>query len=130
MQRSAILNVVGLTPRLITDATPQIRHFVERNRIARVQPGLPAVTCSAQATYLTGRLPREHGIVGNGWYDRDYDEHRFWKQSNRLMRGDKLWDYLRKVDPEFSCAKLFWWFNMHSTADFSITLERLIGKIG
>jgi len=121
MQRTAILNVVGLTPRLITDATPQIRQFVERNRIARVQPGLPAVTCSAQATYLTGRLPREHGIVGNGWYDRDYDEHRFWKQSNRLMRGEKLWEYLRKVDPEFSCAKLFWWFNMYSTADFTIT---------
>ncbi len=121
MQRSAILNVVGLTPRLITDATPQIRQFVERNRIARIQPGLPAVTCSAQATYLTGRLPREHGIVGNGWYDRDYDEHRFWKQSNRLMRGEKLWDYLRKVDPEFTCAKLFWWFNMHSSADYTIT---------
>lgn len=121
MQRSAILNVVGLTPRLITDATPQIRQFVERNRIARVQPGLPAVTCPAQAAYLTGRLPREHGIVGNGWYDRDYDEHRFWKQSNRLIRGEKLWDQLRKVDPEFSCAKLFWWFNMYSTADFTIT---------
>ena len=69
MQRTAILNVVGLTPRLITDAMPHIRQFVERNRIARVQPGLPAVTCTAQATYLTGRLPREHGIVGNGWYD-------------------------------------------------------------
>ncbi|HEY2572539.1 MAG TPA: nucleotide pyrophosphatase/phosphodiesterase family protein [Verrucomicrobiaceae bacterium] len=121
MQRTAILNVVGLTPRLITDAMPDIRQFIERHRISRVQPPLPAVTCTAQATYLTGRLPREHGIVGNGWYDRDYDEHRFWKQSNRLVHGEKLWEHLRKVDPEFSCAVLFWWFNMHSTADFAIT---------
>jgi predicted AlkP superfamily pyrophosphatase or phosphodiesterase len=121
MQRTVILNVVGLTPRLICEATPLIRAFLERNRIARVQPGLPAVTCSMQSTYLTGRLPRDHGIVGNGWYDRPYAEHRFWKQSNRLVSGEKLWESLRRVDPEFTCAKLFWWFNMHSTVDFSIT---------
>ncbi len=121
MQRTAILNVVGLTPRLICDATPQVRAFMERNRIARVQPVLPAVTCTMQSTYLTGKLPGDHGIVGNGWYERAYDEHRFWKQSNRLVSGEKLWEGLRRVDPEFTCAKLFWWFNMYSTADFSIT---------
>lgn len=121
MQRTAILNVVGLTPRLICDATPQIREFMERNRIARVQPLLPAVTCTMQSTYLTGKLPGDHGVVGNGWYERAYDEHRFWKQSNRLVSGEKLWEGLRRVDPEFTCAKLFWWFNMYSTADFSIT---------
>ncbi|CAN5879024.1 alkaline phosphatase family protein [soil metagenome] len=121
MQRTAILNVVGLTPRLICDATPRIREFMERNRIARVQPVLPAVTCTMQSTYLTGKLPGDHGVVGNGWYERAYDEHRFWKQSNRLVSGEKLWEGLRRVDPEFTCAKLFWWFNMYSTADFSIT---------
>jgi len=121
MQRTAILNVVGLTPRLIGQATPQITAFVERHRLARVQPTLPAVTCTAQSCYLTGRLPRDHGIVANGWYDREYAEHRFWKQSNRLVAGEKLWETLRRVDPEFTCAKLFWWFNMYSTADFAIT---------
>jgi predicted AlkP superfamily pyrophosphatase or phosphodiesterase len=121
MQRTAILNVVGLTPRLISEATPKIRAFMERHRIARVQPGLPAVTTTMQSTYLTGRLPRDHGIVGNGWYDREYSEHRFWKQSNNLVSGEKLWEALRRVDPEFTCAKLFWWYNMYSSADFSIT---------
>ncbi|MFZ4764228.1 MAG: alkaline phosphatase family protein [Roseimicrobium sp.] len=121
MQRTAILNVVGLTPRLISEATPNIRAFMQRNRIGRVQPGLPAVTCSMQSTYLTGRLPRDHGIVGNGWYDRDYAETRFWKQANSLVSGEKLWEALRRVDPEFSCAKLFWWFNMYSSADYAIT---------
>jgi predicted AlkP superfamily pyrophosphatase or phosphodiesterase len=121
MERTAVLNVVGLTTRLIGQHTPNIRAFLERNRSARIEPVLPAVTCTAQATYLTGKLPRDHGIVGNGWYDRDYAEHRFWKQPNQLVAGEKLWEMLRRVDPEFTCAKLFWWFNMYSTADISIT---------
>ncbi len=121
MQRTAVLNVVGLTPRLIGNHTPKIRTFLERNRMAVIEPVLPAVTCTAQATYLTGRPPREHGIVANGWYDRDYDEHRFWKQSNRLVQGEKLWEKLRRAVPEFTCAKLFWWFNMYSSADYAIT---------
>lgn len=121
MQRTAVLNVVGLTPRLIGNHMPKIRAFLERNHMAMIEPVLPAVTCTAQATYLTGRSPSEHGIVANGWYDRDYDEHRFWKQSNRLVQGEKLWEVLRRADPEFTCAKLFWWFNMYSSADYSIT---------
>ncbi len=123
MHRTAVLNVVGLSQRLIGGATPHIQSFLdgENIRLAKVKPVLPAVTCSAQATYLTGLWPSQHGIVGNGWYERDYAEHRFWKQSNRLVHGTKLWESLRADDPDFTCAKLFWWFNMFSTADFSIT---------
>lgn len=121
MIRTAILNVVGLTPRLIGEHTPHIRAFMERQRSALIEPVVPAVTCTAQATYVTGRMPRDHGIVANGWYDRDYAEHRFWKQPEQLVQGEKLWDALRKADPEFTCAKVFWWYNMHSTADFAVT---------
>jgi predicted AlkP superfamily pyrophosphatase or phosphodiesterase len=121
VQRTAVLNVVGLTTRLISDATPQIRAFLERHQLAKIEPALPAVTCTAQATYLTGKLPRDHGIVANGWYDREYDEHRFWKQSNHLVHGEKLWEALRRVEPGFTCAKLFWWYNMYSSADYAIT---------
>lgn len=121
MHRTAILNVVGLTPRLIGEHTPKIRAFMERNRSALIEPVLPAVTCTAQATYVTGKLPREHGAVANGWYDRDYAEHRFWKQPEQLVQGEKLWDMLRRHDPEFTCAKVFWWYNMYSSADYTIT---------
>ncbi len=121
MERTAVLNVVGLTSRLIGGATPHIRDFLERHRFARIEPVLPAVTCTAQATYLTGKLPRDHGIVANGWYDREYAEHRFWKQPNQLVHGEKLWEMLRREDPGFTCAKLFWWFNMYSSADFAVT---------
>jgi len=79
------------------------------------------VTCTAQSSILTGTPPSQHGIVGNGWYDRESAEVRFWKQSNHLVRGEKLWDKLRREIPGFTCAKLFWWYNMHSSANFSIT---------
>ena len=121
MKRTAILNVVGLCPRLLDGRTPKLSAFANRKRLARVQPVLPAVTCAAQATYLTGALPSAHGIVGNGWYDREYAEHRFWHQSNHLVHGPKLWETLRQTHPGLTCAKLFWWYNMYSTADWSIT---------
>jgi predicted AlkP superfamily pyrophosphatase or phosphodiesterase len=70
---------------------------------------------------LTGLNPAHHGIVGNGWYDRALSEVHFWKQSNHLVAGPKIWDRMRLADPKFTCAKLFWWFNMYSTADYSIT---------
>jgi len=120
---TVIINVVGLTPSLIGEHTPHIAEFVDRkeHRMGHIEPVLPALTCSAQATYLTGKLPSSHGIVGNGWYDRSYAEHRFWKQSNHLVEAPKLWELLRESDPDYTCANLFWWFNMYSSVDYSIT---------
>ena len=91
---------------------------------------MPALTCSAQATYLTGSLPSEHGIVGNGWYDRTLNEHHFWKQSNRLVGGPKIWEKLRAERPGFRTANLFWWFNMYSSVDYSITPRPLYRSDG
>ena len=85
--RVAVLNIVGLCNRHLGDLTPRLYEFAgETSGQARViNPVMPALTCSAQATYLTGKLPSDHGIVGNGWYDRTLNEHHFWKQSNRLV---------------------------------------------
>ncbi len=130
--RAAILNVVGLTPRHLGEHTPHLRAFAEREGNAQVaiEPVLPAVTCTAQATYLTGKSPSGHGIVANGWYDRTLNEHHFWKQSNHLVNGEKLWDTLRRERPDLTCSKLFWWFNMYSTVDFSITPRPLYRSDG
>ncbi len=121
MQRVAVINVVGLTQALLGPHTPRILAFSQRGACAKIVPTLPAVTCTAQATYLTGLAPSAHGIVGNGWYHRDLAEVQFWKQSNHLVQAPKLWDELRAQFPGFTCACLFWWFNMYSTADYSIT---------
>lgn len=121
MNRTAVLNVVGLSEALLGENTPRLRALARRGAQASISPAFPAVTCTAQATYLTGRLPTEHGIVGNGWYHRELAEVQFWKQSNHLVHGPKVWEELRARLPGFTCAKLFWWFNMYSTADYSIT---------
>src|SRR5262249_27648127 len=74
-----------------------------------------------QATFLTGTLPREHGIVGNGWYFRDLAQVMFWRQANRLVAGEKVWETAQRRAPDLTCAKMFWWFNMYSSADWSAT---------
>ena len=86
-----------------------------------MRAAFPAVTCTAQADYLTGQPPARHGIVGNGWYARDECEVRFWRQSNRLVQAPKIWETAREQDPLFTCANVFWWFNMYSTVDYSVT---------
>jgi len=121
VQRTAVINVVGLSGALIGPHTPRIAGFRQRGVWARIVPAFPAVTCTAQSTYLTGTSPSAHGIVGNGWYNRELAEVQFWKQSNHLVQGRKLWEELRERDPKFTCAKLFWWYNMYATTDYSIT---------
>ncbi len=121
MTRTAVLNVVGLTRGLIGEHTPRLRAYFQGNPHAVIDPALPAVTCTAQSDYLTGHRPSIHGIVANGWFNRELSEVHFWKQSNHVVTAPKLWDELKATNPAFTCAKLFWWFNMYSGADWSIT---------
>ncbi|YAF94678.1 MAG: alkaline phosphatase family protein [Nodularia sp. CChRGM 3473] len=121
MQKTVVLNVVGLTPNLIGEHTPFLSHWAKQGQIVPITPVLPAVTCSVQATYLTGKLPNEHGIVGNGWYFRDECEIKFWRQSNKLIQTPKIWEIAKELDPNFTCANLFWWYNMYSSVNYAIT---------
>lgn len=121
MQRTAVINVVGLTESLLGPHTPKINAFRQAGALAHIVPAFPGVTCTAQSNYLTGKPPSQHGIVANGWYNRELAEVQFWKQSNHLVHAPKIWEGLRARHPDFTCAKLFWWYNMYSTADYSIT---------
>lgn len=121
MHKTVVLNVVGLAPSLIGESTPRIKAFADRARMAHIDPIIPAVTCTASATYLTGEPPAEHGAVANGWYFREMDEIRFWRQSNKLVQAPKIWDIAKEQDADFTCANLFWWYNMNSTVDYLIT---------
>jgi len=118
---TAVINVVGLTPALIGSDTPNLRALAHDGSIGPIRDVLPAVTCTAQATYLTGTLPKDHGIVGNGWYFRDLAQVMFWRQSNQLVAGEKVWETARRRDPAATCANMFWWYNMYSSADWSVT---------
>jgi predicted AlkP superfamily pyrophosphatase or phosphodiesterase len=121
MHRTLVLLVVGLTEELIGESTPHLLALVRRGAMRPLQTVTPAVTCTVQASFMTGTMPRAHGIVGNGWYFRELSEIWFWRQSARLYSGERIWEAARKRDPSFTCAKLFWWYNMYDTADWAVT---------
>jgi predicted AlkP superfamily pyrophosphatase or phosphodiesterase len=121
MHPLVVINIVGLTPELIGAHTPNLARFAERGALRPLRTITPAVTCSVQATFLTGLQPAGHGAVGNGWLFRDLYEIWLWRQSNRLLSGERVWDAGKKRDPAFTCANMFWWYNMASSADYAVT---------
>lgn len=120
MTRLVVLDVVGLTPRLL-EQMPRLRALAASGSQAPLGTVLPAVTCSVQATFLTGATPAEHGIVGNGWYFRDLGEVLLWRQHNALVGGDKLWDAARRAQPGYTVANVCWWYAMGADTDFTVT---------
>jgi predicted AlkP superfamily pyrophosphatase or phosphodiesterase len=121
MKKTVVLDIVALSPRVIGAHTPFLKNWIASKKQAVVEPVLPAVTCSAQSVYLTGKWPTENGIVGNGWYFQDECEIKFWRQSNKLVQAEKVWEVLRKENPGFTVANMFWWYNMYSSADYAVT---------
>jgi predicted AlkP superfamily pyrophosphatase or phosphodiesterase len=113
-----LLDVVGLTPSMLAHM-PNLRALGGTS--AALGAVLPAVTCSAQSTLLTGLLPREHGIVGNGWYFRELGEVFLWRQHNRLVGGEKLWETARSAHPGYRAANLCWWYAMGASTDITVT---------
>lgn len=121
MHPTAVINLVGLTPSMLGVDTPHLSALARDGAFAPLGTVTPAVTCPAQATFLTGLLPRDHGIVGNGWYFRELAQVMFWRQANQLVAGEKVWETARRREPACTVATMFWWFNMYSSADWSVT---------
>ena len=119
MAKVCVLNVVGLTPSLV-------KHAPRISGLGAPRPWrspLPAVTCTSQATMLTGLAPYQHGIVANGWLTRDTGEVRFWQQSNALIQGEPFYRGVRT-------AKMFWWFNQGSGVEWYATPKPHYGSDG
>jgi predicted AlkP superfamily pyrophosphatase or phosphodiesterase len=121
MKQTVVIDVVGLSSSLLNNETLFLTEWLKNKTVSKIKPVLPAVTCAAQSTYLTGKLPDEHGIVANGWYFREESEVKLWRQSNHLVKGAKIWDLAKKINPEFTCSNMFWWYNMYSNSDFNVT---------
>ena len=116
-----VLDVVGLSHSMLGPNTPCLLKLAQEGFARPMGTVLPAVTCTAQSSLLTGLSPSGHGAVANGWYFRDLAEVWFWRQSNRLVQGEKLYETARKRDPHYTTAKLFWWYNMYAPVDWSLT---------
>ena len=121
MHPTLVLLIVGLTPRHLGPDTPRLSALARAGAMRPLSTVTPAVTCTVQATFMTGGQPRDHGIVANGWLFRDLMEIWLWRQSNRLVGGEKIWEAAKRRDPAFTCANLFWWYNMAATHDFGVT---------
>lgn len=128
-----VLNAVGLTLRLLPLA-PRLQALATAGWSVRLREVLPAVTCTAQATFLTGLPPDQHGVVANGWLFRDTAEVRFWQQSNRLIQAEPIYAAARTAAERqgraFRCAKLFWWFNQGADVALSVTPKPHYGADG
>ncbi|WP_323960049.1 alkaline phosphatase family protein [Arthrobacter sp. JZ12] len=120
MKPVLLLNVVGLTPKALA-SMPRLSRLGEQGWSSQLATVLPAVTCTVQSTMLTGLSPAEHGIVGNGWYFRELGDVFLWRQHNRLVDGENIWETARHRDPGYQAANICWWYAMGMSTDVTVT---------
>jgi predicted AlkP superfamily pyrophosphatase or phosphodiesterase len=111
-----------MTPELL-DHAPALR------QLGSARPWrspVPAVTCTSQATMLTGCAPREHGIVANGWLYRQTQEIRFWQQTHSLIDRPTIYNDLT----DRSVYSVFWWFPLGAPVTGFVTPRPFYGNDG
>ncbi len=70
-QKTVVIDIPGLSKGLINrnrEYAPFLCSFSGDDGPQSFSPAFPALTCTAQATFLTGKGPKDHGITANGWY--------------------------------------------------------------
>lgn len=58
-------------------------------------PVIPAVTCTAQASFRTAAPPSRHGMVSNGLFHRNLRRSMFWEQAAAQVQGPRIWERFR-----------------------------------
>jgi predicted AlkP superfamily pyrophosphatase or phosphodiesterase len=117
-EHSIVLSIVGLeVEHLESGLIPNIAKIAEAGEYAKLEPVFPAVTCTVQASILSGKYPREHGIIGNGLYDRKTYTASFWEQPSSLVKADRIWDRQNAG----TSATLFWQNTMYAHSDVIVT---------
>lgn len=113
-----VINIAGLGRASLGNRTPNLSKLAAGGAISAVQPPVPALTSTSQATLLTGSLPTDHGIVANGWYFRELASILNWQRSARLVNGIPLWETL---PDDVTCANLFWRNSTHASCALKVT---------
>jgi hypothetical protein len=80
---------------------------------------LPAVTCTAQATFRTALPPQQHGMVANGLYARGMRKAHFWEQSAALVDGARIWERFREDGGRV--GMLFWQQSLGEAVDYVLS---------
>ncbi len=121
MKYSILVDVVGLEEKhLDSGLLPNVAKIAEKGETAKLQPTFPAVTSTVQASVLSGKYPREHGIISNGLYDRNTYNVSFWEQSSSLVQSQRIWDTVKKSNGS-KTAVLFWQNTMYANSDIVVT---------
>lgn len=105
-----LLSIPGLRSQDLA-AMPNLSRLTSGGDRQALVPSFPAVTWPVQANMLTGKLPREHGVIANGFYWRDKQEVEMWTAWNEKIQQPQIWDLLHKHDPQLTSAV---WFPMLS----------------
>ena len=118
-----ILDIVGLeSSHLSSNVIPNIANIANEGESFKMEPVFPAVTCTVQASLLSGQYPNKHGIISNGLYDKNNYTVSFWEQSSSLVQADRIWDIAkRQNNSSFKTAVLFGQNTMYCKADVVIT---------
>ena len=119
-RRVVLLSVPGLRERDVEKMT-RLLGFMSGGEIANLVPSFPCVTCPVQANMTTGRLPREHGVVANGFYWPERREVEMWTSPSDCIRSPQIWDVLAKRNPGTTSAVWFPLHSKHCPADYVCT---------
>ena len=120
--------------RALLTLAPQLGELAEAGWSSPLEEIVPAVTCTAQASLLTGKTPQR------AWHRRQ------WLAVPRHRRGSVLAAIQPPVPgradlhdgapagararPLVPAAKLFWWFNQGAAVDISVTPKPHYGADG
>jgi predicted AlkP superfamily pyrophosphatase or phosphodiesterase len=122
VKHTIVLDVVGVEyEHIASGMLPNIAKLASGGQLSRMEPPFPAVTCTVQASVLSGKYPDEHGIIANGLYDRDSYSVSFWEQPSRLVKADRIWDMTKSKNPAAKTAVLFWQNTMYARSDVVVT---------
>ena len=118
-----VLDLPGLSPRIMTNPEnyPNIKRLADMGLQRSVWPTFPAVTCSIQASIITGTPPSKHGMIANGLFDRQRYTVDFWAQSHRLVAGEKIWDSIREIDSKAKSGVICFQNTMFAHCDMMLT---------
>jgi predicted AlkP superfamily pyrophosphatase or phosphodiesterase len=130
--RVVVIDVVGLSPKHFKspDCMPNLASLLNQGSLFTMKPVFPAVTLPVQASLTTGVYPETHGVVANGFYFPDNFQVAFWEQAARLVQHERIWDRVKRRNPELKTAVLFFQNTLYSTADAIITPKPLHSEEG
>ncbi len=118
-----VIHVPGLSPGLMKrlDRMPTLKSLVATGFFKPLRPTFPALGPSVDTSILTGKNPKDHGILGTVRFDRETFQTYVHENSARLVTGDRIWNVAKRKKNDFTTAALFWGHTLYSDCDIYLT---------